>query len=241
MQARQQIIDQTLRDHEANTGGPDANSPIIHAELIKRLTVEAYLTCEDFAYFDVKCCDAACESEPHYEMIDVILADDRHAWVCCRIRNILIRRTKKAPSNDPEMEKTAKRWAKAFGRKSDPVEEQLHAANTAATSDEEKLLYCLKYADHKAGRKRGDKKLKALVQCALPLPGGRPAKGQSVSDPPRGCGLCLQCGAGIYEESFIPGTNFRNCRRIREQELQRQDKSANESTRPSEMRKGHAK
>ncbi len=39
----------------------------------------------------MNCCTAACESEPHYEMIDVTLADYHHAWVCCAIRDILIR------------------------------------------------------------------------------------------------------------------------------------------------------
>ena len=100
MKTRKQIIDQTLRNHEATTGGPDAYSLIIEAELIRRLTEEV-LTCEDFDYFDAKCCAAACESDPHYEMIDVVMDDDRHAWVCCNLRNILIRQTEPPPSNDP--------------------------------------------------------------------------------------------------------------------------------------------
>ena len=229
MKTRKQIIDQTLKAHEEICGGPDAYSPIIEAELIKRLTEDVYLTCEDFAHFGVKCCDAACESEPHYEMIDVILDDDRHAWVCCRIRDILIRRTKEPPSNDPEEEEKLRLWREIFNRKADPVEEQLHEAAMAAKSDGKKLFYCLLYADYKAGRKRGGKKLKALIPYFLTLPGGRPAKGCNISDPPQGCGLCLQCGAVIYEENFIPGTSFHNCRRIRELPSQR-DKYRKESS-----------
>ena len=165
MKTRTQIIDQTLEDHEATTGGPDAYSPIIKAELIKRLSEETYLTCSDFAHFGVKCCDAACESEPHYEMSDVILADDRHAWVCCKICDLLIRRTKE-PYDDPEEEKEEKLWREAFGLKPDPVEEELHEAAITAKSDGQKLFYCLRYSDHKAGKQRGNKRLKASFRSS---------------------------------------------------------------------------
>ena len=131
-------MDQTLRDHEATTGGADAYSPIIRAELAKRLTEEVYLTCEDFAHFGVECCEAACESEPHYEMIDVVLDDDQHAWVCCPIRDILIRQTEKPPPNDPEAKEKLRLWGEIFNWKSDPVAEEMHAANMSAVSDREK-------------------------------------------------------------------------------------------------------
>jgi hypothetical protein len=229
MKTREQIIDETLKAHESTTGGPDVYSPIIQAELEKRLTEEVYLTCDDFSHFGVECCDAACESEPHYEMIDVVLDDDRHAWVCCQIRDILIRRTKEPPSDDPEAEEKLRLWNEIFNCKPDPVEEQLHAAAMTAKSDAKKLCYCLQYSDHKAGRrKRGHKKLMALVPHFLTLPGGRPAKGCNVSDPPQGCGLCLQCGASIYEENLIPGTSFHNCRRVRQ--LPKRDKYKKESS-----------
>jgi hypothetical protein len=141
------------------------------------------------------------------------------------------------PSNDPEEEKKIRLWREIFNCKPDPVEEQLHEAAMTAKSDAKKLCYCLQYSDHKAGRrKRGHKKLMALVPHFLTLPGGRPAKGYNVSDPPRSCGLCLQCGAGIYVESFIPGTSFHNCRRCRELPSQR-DKYKNESTLSNEKMK----
>ena len=228
MKTREQIIDETLKAHEATTGGPDVYSPIIQAELEKRLTEEVYLTCDDFSHFGVECCDAACESEPHYEMIDVVLDDDRHAWVCCNLRNVLIRQTEPPPSNDPEAVEKKRLWGEIFDWKADPVADRLHAANMAAESDEEKLYYTLKYAHHTSGRKRGHKKLMALVPHFLTLPGGRPAKGCNVSDPPQGCGLCLQCAASIYEENLMPGTSFHNCRRVRQ--LPKRDKYKKESS-----------
>ena len=221
MQTRDQIIDQILKEHEATTGGPDAYSPIIEAELTKRLTEEVYLTCEDFAHFGVECCDAACESEPHYEMTDVVMDDDRHAWVCCPIRDVLIRRTEKPPSNDPAAKERLRLWGEILGWKPDPVADEIHAANMAAKSDREKLYYSLKYAHHGWGRKRGNEGFKAIVELSLSLPGGRPAKRCNESDPPPSCGLCIQCGGLIFLENLIPGTNFHNCRRIRELPSQR--------------------
>ncbi len=231
MQTRQQIIDQTLHEHEATTGGPDEYSPIIRAELEKRLTEPTYFTCADFEHFDINCCTAACESEPHYEMIDVILDDGRHVWVCCFIRNILIRRTRKPRSPDPapDGEERARLLGDIFGWKSEPIEDELHAANMAATSDEEKLYYCLKYAHHKSGRTRGDESVESIVQRARSLPGGRPGLGCNEADPPQGCGLCLQCGAAIYVENLIPGTSFHNCKRVRElRRNNREDESTGE-------------
>ena len=216
MKTRQQIIDETLKAHEATTGGPDVYSAIIQAELEKRLTEEVYLTCEDFAHFDVKCCDAACESEPHYEMIDVVLDDDQHAWVCCHIRDILIRRTKKPPAPGRKAKKKGKLVDGLFDGEPDPVAERLHAGNVAATSDEEKLYYCLKYAHHKSGRKSGDQSLDSIVQQALKLPGGRPTKGFSESNPPQNYSLCFLCGALTYLENLIPETNYHNCKVMRE-------------------------
>jgi hypothetical protein len=225
MKTRRQIIDQTLKNHEGICGGPDAYSPVIEAELIMRLTEDTFLTCEDFDHFDVKCCEAACESDPHYEMIDVILDDDRHAWVCCNLRNVLIRQTEPPPSNDPEAVEKKRLWGEIFDWKADPVADRLHAANMAAESDEEKLYYTLKYAHHTSGRKRGHKILETIVQRALKLPGGRPAKRCNESDPPPSCGLCIQCGGSIYRENFIPGTSFHNCRIVRE--LRRKDRKSN--------------
>ena len=132
------------------------------------------------------------------------------------IRDILIRQTKKPPAPGRKAKKRAKRLESTFDGERDAVAEQLHAGNAAATSDEEKLYYCLKYAHHKSGRKRGDESLETIVRRAPSLPGGRPAKRFYKSNPPRNWGLCLQCGALIYPENLIPGTNFHNCRVMRE-------------------------
>jgi hypothetical protein len=221
MRTRQQIIAETLRAYEATTGGPDAYSPIIQAELEKRLTEEVYLTCDDFAHFGVACCDAACESEPHYELIDVVLDDDRHAWVCCHIRDILIRRTEKPQPDDPETKEKLRLWGEIFNWQPDPVAEEIHAANMAATSDRDKLYYCLKYGHYKWGRRRGSESLGAIVQRALSQPGSLPAKRCNESDPPPSCGLCVQCACLIFRENFIPGSNSHNCRRCRKLPSQR--------------------
>jgi len=221
MRTRQQLINQIIRDHEAAVGGPDAYSTMIRAKLEKRLTEATYLTCETFDHFDLQCC-TTCHGEPHFEMADVVLADDRHAWVCCHVRDILIRQTKKPPSPDPDRQKVSALLADMFGQKPDPVADELHAANLAATSDEERLYYCLKYAHHKSGRKRGHKKLETIVQRARRLPGGRPAKGCTQSEPPESCGVCLLCGSLIFVENMIPGTQFHNCQTGRE--LRRKDR-----------------
>ena len=216
MRTRDQIIAETLRGHQAACGGPDAYSEIIQAALEKRLAEAEYLTCEDFDHFDVTCCTAGCESEPHYERIDVTLDEGQHAWVCCAIRDILIRQTKPPLPRGRRAKKRSKLLAEIFGGKPDTVADQLHAANSAAQSDEQKLYYCLKYAHHKSGGKRGDQKLEALVQRALMLPGGCPARYCDQADPPKDCGLCLQCGGLIYAENLIPRTQFHNCKRVRE-------------------------
>ncbi len=136
--------------------------------------------------------------------------------MCCVLRDILIRQTKKPPAPGRKAKKRAKRLESTFDGERDAVAEQLHAGNAAATSDEEKLYYCLKYAHHKSGRKRGDESLETIVRRAPSLPGGRAAKRFYKSNPPRNWGLCLQCGALIYPENLIPGTNFHNCRVMRE-------------------------
>jgi hypothetical protein len=188
---------------------------MIKAELDKRLTEHSYFTCENFDHFDVQCC-TTCHHEPHFEMADVVLADDRHAWVCCHIRNILSRRTKRPSSGDPEDEEKSEMLGEMFGREPDPLADELHAANLAATSDQEKLYFCIEYAHHKSGRKRGHKKLETIVQRALSLPGGQPAKSCTHSVPPERCGICLLCGSLLFVENMIPGTHFHNCPRGRE-------------------------
>jgi hypothetical protein len=205
-----------LRAHEATTGGPDAYSVIMHTELEKRLTEPAYLTCTDFSHFEARCC-CTCHGEPHYMMIDVVLSDGRHAWVCDTIRDILIRQTKAPPPlDDPEWKAKDRLLKKIFGWKRDPVEDRIHVSNMKARSDEEKLYYCIKYAHYRSGIKRSRKQLKALVDQALSLPGGQPAIKCNESNPPPDSGFCLRCGAGIYEENLIPGTSFHNCKDVRE-------------------------
>ena len=124
-----------MRDHEAATGGQEAYSRIIKAVLKSRLIEHSYLTCEDFDHFDVNCCTACCQSEPHYEMIDVVLNDGRqHAWVCCTIRDILIRQTEHPPSPDRDTRKKIKLLGKIFNCKPDPIAKQLHAADMAVSA-----------------------------------------------------------------------------------------------------------
>jgi hypothetical protein len=135
-------------------------SKVIEEELAKSLTEESYLTCEDFDHFDITCCDSCHTSYPHYEMSAVLLSDGRHAWVCHCIGAILMRRTKAVLFDD------------IFGRRrADPIGDALHEACIVAGSDEEKLYYCLKYAHHKHGRKRGHETVETLVALALGLAG----------------------------------------------------------------------
>ncbi len=130
-------------------------STVITAELEKRLTEETYLTCEDFDHFDVNCCDTCHTCYPHYEMWVVVLSDGRNAWVCDSIRGILTRETK--------------------------VEDALHEASLAVTSDEERLYYCLQYAHHTYKRKRGHETVESLVSLALSLPGRGPAQSSKLA------------------------------------------------------------
>ena len=149
---------------------------VIRAELEKRLTEEAYLTCEDFDHFDITCCDTCHTCYPHYEMWIVVLSDGRHAWVCHSIKAILMRQTKSVPSA-PDAEQSLRVLDEIFGgSESDSVLDELHAAGMAANSDEEKLYYCIKYSHHKGNRKRGHKTVETLVNRALRLPGRGPAQ-----------------------------------------------------------------
>jgi hypothetical protein len=66
-------------------------SEIMRAELEKRLQAALYLTCEEFALFDVNCCDLCHNCYPHYDMYAVEMADGRMAWVCCPVRHVLMR------------------------------------------------------------------------------------------------------------------------------------------------------
>ena len=215
MKTRERIIFHALRDHEVTTGGPDAYSPIIRAELEKRLTEPVYLTCDDFDHFDVPCGNCCCHEEPHYEMADVILSDDRHAWVCCTIRQVLMRET--ATPNRRDEEEVARLFKDMFRRK-DPIAEEIHRAKLTATSDEERLYCTLKYIHHQSGRKRGHKKLETLVQRALSRPGRGQAKAVNVSSRPESCGFCWLCGASIYKENLIPYTPIHNCATGRKQQ-----------------------
>jgi hypothetical protein len=111
---RQQIIDQTVQQFEAvsaispevpatyaDSGRQaaldeiltlDAAYPaIIVAELERRLDARTeYLTCEEFAFFDVNCCTACHDEYSHYNMKLIGLADGRMAWACCPIKYILL-------------------------------------------------------------------------------------------------------------------------------------------------------
>lgn len=148
----------------------------IRTELEKRLTEQDYLTCEDFDHFDVTCCDTCHTFYPHYEMWIVVLSDCRHAWVCDSIEQILMRRTKIVPSS-PDQEKAMKLLDEIFGGSDpDPVGDALHDAAVAASSDEDRLYYCLKYAHHVHKPKRGHEAVEALVSQALRLPGRGPAQ-----------------------------------------------------------------
>jgi hypothetical protein len=106
----------------------------------------------------------------------VKLSDGRHAWVCDPIKDILMRQTGIMPV-PPEVKKALKLLDEIFGGSDpDPIRDSLHDGAMAASSDEEKLYYCLKYAHHLRGRKRGDEPLEELVSQALRLPGRGPAQ-----------------------------------------------------------------
>jgi hypothetical protein len=154
---------------------------IVRGELAKRLTEDTYLTCDDFDHFDVTCCDTCHTCYPHYEMWIVKLSDGHHAWVCDPIEHILMRRTKTVPSSPEDKEKLALLGDIFGGWKPDPVEDELHAASMAATTDEQKLYYCIKYAHHVHKRKRGHKSIETLVGRALRLPGRGPAKSSKTA------------------------------------------------------------
>jgi len=169
VQQGHEVVDKLIAEREEY-------STVITAELEKRLTEEAYLTCEDFDHFDVNCCDTCHTCYPHYEMWVVVLSDGRNAWVCDSIRRILMRETKVVPSS-PEEEEKFKLLREIFGGNTpDPVEDALHEATLAATSDEERLYYCLRYAHHTYKRKRGHQTVESLVSLALSLPGRGPAQ-----------------------------------------------------------------
>jgi hypothetical protein len=225
MRTKDQIIAATVIGHETACGGPDGYSEIIRTELAKRLTEQNYLTCEDFDHFDVNCC-AACHREPHYQMIDVILDDGRHGWVCCAIRMILTRRAEQLPSPDAGGDELLDEES---GMTPDSPGEQRLAASMAGKSDEERLYHWLEYAHRRAGRKRGHKRLETLVQRALIRPGRGPAKGCNTSNPPEKWGFCLQCGGSLYPENAIPGTYFHNCKAIRVDYEERKAESADDS------------
>jgi hypothetical protein len=152
---------------------------IITDELERRLTDHEYLTCTSFDHLDVNCCASCHTGYPHYDMYDVTLDDGRHAWVCCPIRNILMRRVK--TEGNPNEERPVKIFEEILGGAPDPVVDRLNAANLAAKTDEDHLRYCLTYAHHVYGRKRGHKTLETLVNRALRLPGCGPAKNSKLA------------------------------------------------------------
>ncbi len=142
--------------------GREGYFTVITAELEKRLTEEAYLTCEDFDHFDITCCDTCHTCYPHYEMWIVVLSDGRHAWVCHSIKAILMRETKFVPST-PDAEEALRLLDEIFGgSQPDAVGDELHEANMEANSDEDQLYYCIKDAHHKGKRKRGHKTVQTL-------------------------------------------------------------------------------
>lgn len=156
-----------------------SDSSVILEELERRLTEDQYLTCVDFQHFDVCCCMSCHTVYPHYDMYVVNLDDGRHAWVCCPMRHILLREVR--ATGGPNAEESLKLLRDIFNCPPDPVEERLHLANVAATTDEERLGYCLMYAHHVYGRRRGRNNLDALVSRALRLPGRGPARGCQLS------------------------------------------------------------
>jgi hypothetical protein len=205
---REQIIVRIMeREERDHAGGPD---PVQVAELLEtqgqayvdkwlterreypnilrrvleeRLSASEYLTCEDFAVFDVGCCpschDSVCE---HYDMYQVTLADGRHAWVCCPMKSILFRQTKKDnDGSDPDFEKKAELLAEIFNSSPDPVQEELHRASLAATTDEQRLTCSLRYAHHTYGRKDGTETAETLVKRALRLPVCGPATRATIA------------------------------------------------------------
>jgi hypothetical protein len=196
---RQQIINQILQDHQGTAGidvdpaaltkehgqaaflmqSSQAYSSVIVAELERRLTEREYLTCADFNHFDVHCCVNCHAGYPHYDMYIVDLDNGRHAWVCCPIRHILMREVRTISA--PDAEEKMKILEEILGCPPDPIEKELHVANLAAKTDEERLGHCLAYAHHVYGRRRGHKRLDTLVSRALLLPGRGPARGCQLS------------------------------------------------------------
>jgi hypothetical protein len=152
---------------------------IIADELERRLTKGAYLTCTDFDHLDVNCCESCHTGYPHYDMYDVPLDDGRHAWVCCPIRNVLLRQVK--ADGSPDEQKRVELFEEIFGASLNPAVEALYAANLLAKTDEERLRYCLAYAHEVYGRKRGHKTLKTLVNRALRQPGRGPARASTLA------------------------------------------------------------
>jgi hypothetical protein len=164
---------------------------IMVSELDRRLEVAAYLTCEDFALFDVHCCDSCHNFYPHYEMYVVELADGRMAWVCCPVRDVLLR---KLPDPEPKIEeifwpegrpdngihwyRERKSTAPVYDLDAPSSKElrdrcdheyldALIIANRAAESDRAKLACCLRYVHHVYGRKTRRRSFEAIVYRAM--------------------------------------------------------------------------
>jgi hypothetical protein len=192
---RQQIIDQTVQQFEAVSAiGPEvaatyahngrqaaldelltqysAYRTIIVAELEKRLDAHAeYLTSEDFAFFDVNCCNICHDEYAHYNMFIVELANGRMAWVCCAIEVALMR----CIETDTTPEKLKAR-EKFIGSRRNPLVDELKAVNRAANTDAEKLTCCVRYVHHVHGRRQGIETVESIVIRALGLPECGPAK-----------------------------------------------------------------
>jgi hypothetical protein len=121
---------------------------VITEELRRRLTVPQYFTCNDFAHFDLQCCTICHTSYPHYDMWDVTLCDDSHAWVCQPLVFLLMRQIHIRGSSKEE-----KLLTEILGPEpEDKHSDALTAAYSDAVTDDEKLLCCLRYLHHDYGR-----------------------------------------------------------------------------------------
>jgi hypothetical protein len=101
------------------------------------------------------------------------------AWVCCPIKYVLIRDIE--TSFTPEVAERVKMLEQIFGKRKDPLADELDAAIRAASTDAEKLTRCLRYVRHVYGRRRGHEMAESIVSRALKLPECGLAKGSEMA------------------------------------------------------------